>query len=129
MNQLYLTILFPLIGFVLLAFSRGRWSENFSAAIGVGSIALSFMVAANIIFSLFQQGALHTVEVETLWTWLSVGVLKPAVTLRLDGLSLTMLGVVSGVGFLIHLFAGFANFIVQSIATHLGLFNTNLLGT
>ena len=26
MNMLALTIIFPLIGFVLLAFSRGRWS-------------------------------------------------------------------------------------------------------
>lgn len=31
MNMLALTILLPLIGFVLLAFSRGRWSENLSA--------------------------------------------------------------------------------------------------
>ena len=30
MNMLALTILLPLIGFVLLAFSRGRWSENLS---------------------------------------------------------------------------------------------------
>ena len=36
MNLLYLTFLFPLIGFVLLAFSRGRLSENLSALIGVG---------------------------------------------------------------------------------------------
>ncbi|KJT23554.1 NADH dehydrogenase subunit L, partial [Salmonella enterica subsp. enterica serovar Heidelberg str. RI-11-013374] len=28
MNMLALTIILPLIGFVLLAFSRGRWSEK-----------------------------------------------------------------------------------------------------
>ncbi len=38
MNMLALTILLPLIGFVLLAFSRGRWSENLSAAVGMGSV-------------------------------------------------------------------------------------------
>lgn len=38
MNMLALTIIFPLIGFVLLAFSRGRWSENLSATVGIGSI-------------------------------------------------------------------------------------------
>ena len=38
MNMLALTIILPLIGFVLLAFSRGRWSENVSAIIGVGSV-------------------------------------------------------------------------------------------
>lgn len=38
MNMLALTIILPLIGFVLLAFSRGRWSENVSAIVGVGSV-------------------------------------------------------------------------------------------
>lgn len=29
MNLLPLTFLFPLVGFLLLSFSRGRWSETF----------------------------------------------------------------------------------------------------
>src|SRR5690606_1941205 len=41
----------------------------------------------------------------TLWTWVDTGGFNPHFTLYLDGLSLTMLGVVTGVGFLIHLFA------------------------
>lgn len=44
MNLLYLTILFPLIGFLLLAFSRGRWSENLSATVGMGSVGLAALV-------------------------------------------------------------------------------------
>jgi hypothetical protein len=40
-----------------------------------------------------------------LWTWMAVGDFRPAFGLHLDGLSLTMLGVITGVGFLIHLFA------------------------
>ena len=46
MNMLALTIIFPLIGFVLLAFSRGRWSENLSATVGIGSIGLAALVTA-----------------------------------------------------------------------------------
>ena len=34
MNLIFLTFVFPLIGFLLLSFSRGRWSENLSALIG-----------------------------------------------------------------------------------------------
>ena len=105
MSYLYLTILFPLVGFLLLALSRGRWSENISAAIGVGSIALSFIVATVVSLNLLQQGTLHPVYVQSLWNWLHIGNFSPVVALRLDGLSLTMMGVVSGVGFLIHLFA------------------------
>lgn len=46
MNMLALTIILPLIGFVLLAFSRGRWSENVSAIVGVGSVGLAALVTA-----------------------------------------------------------------------------------
>ena len=46
MNMLALTILLPLIGFVLLAFSRGRWSENLSATVGMGSVGLAALVTA-----------------------------------------------------------------------------------
>jgi len=105
MSYLYLTILFPLVGFLLLAVSRGRWSENISAAIGVGSIALSFAVAISASANLLLQDETQRVYVQTLWNWLHIGNLSPQVALRLDGLSLTMLGVVSGVGLLIHLFA------------------------
>jgi len=105
MNHLYLTILFPIIGFVLLAFSRGRLPEKISAIIGVGAIGLSALVAAKVGFYFAQQSTLDGIYIEPLWTWVSVGDFAPTLTLRLDGLSLTMLGVVTGVGFLIHLFA------------------------
>lgn len=105
MSYLYLTILFPLVGFLLLALSRGRWSENFSATIGVGSIALSFIVAAFVSFNLSEHGTPPAVYVQPLWSWLQVGNFSPTIALRLDGLSITMLGVVTGVGFLIHVFA------------------------
>ncbi|WP_368902744.1 NADH-quinone oxidoreductase subunit L, partial [Proteus mirabilis] len=44
-------------------------------------------------------------EVLTLWTWMSAGNFTIPFTLVLDGLSLTMLGVITGVGFLIHMYA------------------------
>jgi NADH-quinone oxidoreductase subunit L len=73
MSHLYLTILFPLIGFLLLALSRGRWPENISATIGVGSIAMSFIVAVSVGYTLLTQPTLDGVYVQSLWTWLSVG--------------------------------------------------------
>ena len=42
---------------------------------------------------------------QMLWTWMSVGNFTIPFSLSLDGLSLTMLGVVTGVGFLIHVYA------------------------
>lgn len=105
MNILFLTLLFPLAGFLLLAFSRGRWPESLAALVGVGSVGLSALVSGWIIV-LACTGALQDgVYTQLLWQWVAVGEFTPSLTLYLDGLSLTMLGVVTGVGFLIHLFA------------------------
>ncbi|OMQ24689.1 NADH-quinone oxidoreductase subunit L [Serratia oryzae] len=106
MNLLYLTILLPLIGFLLLAFSRGRWSENTAATVGVGSIGLAALVTLYVAIDFLGQrvAGLQLFE-QSLWNWMTVGDFNVGVTLVLDGLSLTMLSVVTGVGFLIHMFA------------------------
>ncbi|MGL4352061.1 MAG: proton-conducting transporter membrane subunit, partial [Plesiomonas shigelloides] len=104
MSLLFLTILLPLLGYLLLAFSAGRWSENTSALIGVGSVGLSALLTVYIGYDFL---ALHPQNTYTqpLWTWMAVGDLQVNLSLYLDGLSLTMLSVVTGVGFFIHLFA------------------------
>ena len=116
MSLLYLTIVFPLIGFILLAGLRDQISEKMAAIIGVGSMGLSALTAAYVAidFLSYTNGYFHQI----LWTWLSIGDFAPNFGLQLDGLSLIMLGMVTGVGFLIHLFAswymrgeeGFARF-------------------
>ncbi|WP_213989794.1 NADH-quinone oxidoreductase subunit L [Sodalis sp. dw_96] len=106
MNLLYLTILFPLLGYLLLAFSRGRWGENASAFVGVGTILLAALTTLWVAIDFLGTRSGDTaVFNQPLWTWMSVDNFNIAVTLSLDGLSLTMLSVVTGVGFLIHLFA------------------------
>ena len=99
MSFLYLTFLAPLAGFLLLAFSRGRLGENAAAIIGAGSVGVSTLVTA---LAAAQFSAPVT---QVLWTWMHIGDFAPRFALYLDGLSLTMLGVVTGVGFLIHVFA------------------------
>ena len=105
MNLLFLTCVFPLLGWFVLAFSRGRFSENLSALIGVGSVGLSALTAAWVMLQFSLNPPEAGVYSQVLWQWMSVGGFTPSFTLYLDGLSLTMLGVVTGVGFLIHLFA------------------------
>jgi NADH-quinone oxidoreductase subunit L len=104
MNQLYLTILFPLIGFLILVSARQRLSENVAAFVGVGSVGLAALVAAWAGYDFLHQPT-REAFVQPLWTWVKVDGFAPAFNLHLDGLSLTMLGVITGVGFLIHLFA------------------------
>jgi len=103
MSYLYLTILFPLIGFILLAAGRDKLSENVAALIGVGSVGLSALVALYAGIEFVQADG--TAYNQYLWTWFNVGDFSTTFGLHLDGLSLLMMGMVTGVGFLIHIFA------------------------
>lgn len=105
MSLLYLTFLFPLLGWLVLAFSLGRLGERTSALIGVGSIGLSALTTLWVGIDFLNTMPAGGVYTQTLWQWISVGSFSPSFRLALDGLSLTMLGVVTGVGFFIHLFA------------------------
>jgi NADH-quinone oxidoreductase subunit L len=103
MNLLALTIVFPLAGSLALSFFP-RMPDRAAATIGAGSVGLSALVSALLIYTFVTgDGAAYT---QTLWTWVSVGNFTPAFALYFDGLAATMLGVITGVGFLIHLFAG-----------------------
>lgn len=105
MSVLFLTFLFPLVGFLILASLRDRLSENAAAVVGVGSMGLSALTALVAGLDFLNTVPLGGYYHSILWTWFRVGEFAPAFGLQLDGLSLTMTGVVTGVGFFIHLFA------------------------
>lgn len=105
MSLLYLTFVFPLLGWLVLAFSLGRFGERTSALIGAGSIGLSALTTLWVGIDFLSNPPEGGVYIQRLWQWMAVGNFTPSFSLALDGLSLTMLGVVTGVGFFIHLFA------------------------
>ena len=118
MSLLFLTFVFPLIGFILLAGLRDKISEKVAALIGVGSMALSAATALYVIADFLLNTPAGGVYNQHLWTWFQIADWSLNFGLQLDGLSLVMLGMVTGVGFLIHVFAswymrgeeGFARF-------------------
>ncbi len=97
-----LTFLLPLAGTLILSLSNGRLGERASATVGVTSMGLSAIVTVLIALQYIAEPHAYGV---TLWRWISVEDFQPSIGLALDGLSLTMLGIITGVGFLIHLFA------------------------
>lgn len=101
-----LTFILPLAGTLILAFSGGRFGYRASAFIGVGSVGLAALVTALLTLG-FVNGTVNAGQPQnvTLWTWVSVGEFQPTIGLALDGLSVTMLGIITDIGFLIHLFA------------------------
>ncbi|OMH36132.1 NADH-quinone oxidoreductase subunit L [Motiliproteus sp. MSK22-1] len=104
LKLLWLIPALPLFSSIILILTQGKLSKNRVAFFGVGSVGLSALITIScaISFSLAPEGSVYS---QTLWQWIDVVGLQPAVTLYLDGLSLVMALVVTCIGFLIHLYA------------------------
>ena len=72
-------------------------------ALGVGSVGAAALMSLLVGTAFLDSGA--RAHSQHLWTWIDIAGFTPGVTLYLDGLSVVMLGVITGVGFLIHLYA------------------------
>jgi NADH-quinone oxidoreductase subunit L len=105
LKLLWLVPALPFAGFCMLAIFAGRLSRLGAALIGVGAAALSALVALAVGVSFVSAPPPDNAFHQTLWTWMDVGGFTPAIGLHLDALSLTMMLVVTVVGFLIHLYA------------------------
>jgi NADH-quinone oxidoreductase subunit L len=103
MNLLASLPLYPLLSFLVLISFGKRLSWAIASWISVGSMGLSALCS----LLLFAQLSTSEVNVITshLWQWFSIGSAKVNVSFYLDALSAVMILVVTGVGFLIHLFA------------------------
>ncbi len=105
-DLIWLLPTFPLLGFLSLVLSSGNLPKKVVGVIGAGSIGLSFLTAATIAYQFLGSGETHLVI--EMWTWMAVGDFTPGFTFYLDGLSVVMMLIITGVGFLIHLYsAGF----------------------
>ncbi|WWO95625.1 MAG: NADH-quinone oxidoreductase subunit L [Candidatus Dasytiphilus stammeri] len=103
MILLILPIFFPFLGFLLLAFSGGRWNNQFSALVSTICIGSAFLVTMWMGINFFQY---KPVEYHfTLWNWISIKYFIVKFNLSLDVLSLTMLTIVTGIGLIINIFS------------------------
>ncbi|MEE4192166.1 MAG: NADH-quinone oxidoreductase subunit L [Halieaceae bacterium] len=99
-DLLWLIPALPLASATLLIFGSQWWGPRSVAALGVGSVAAAGVCVLLTILS-WQGAPLQ----QTLWTWIAVGELSAGVSFYIDGLTLVMLSVITGVGFLIHLYS------------------------
>ena len=103
MDWLWLIPALPLAGFLALFVTEGRLPKAAVALIGAGSVGLAALVSLIVGMRFLEAGGAPYAQ--TLWLWMDAGGFAPAIRLYLDGLSLVMVGVITGVGFLIHLYA------------------------
>ncbi len=96
---------FPLLGFLVIGLGERWLSKKAVSIIGPGMVAASFGAALSIFFELFSLPAANRSAVYSLFTWMEAGNFKVDVSFLIDPLSLVMTLVVTGVGFLIHLYS------------------------
>ena len=104
-------VLFPLLGFLILGVFGSRIkNERIIGILGSGTIGASFALAAWIFFSLMGMEADERRHIIELFTWISsftgnADSLSASVGFQVDQLSILMTLIVTGVGFLIHVYS------------------------
>jgi NADH-quinone oxidoreductase subunit L len=97
----WVCLLAPLAGAVAIALFGTRISRRGAGYLASASVLASFAAAVIAFVGLLGEGEHHRSHASTAWSWLTAGSLDFGLRILLDPLSVFMMLVVSGVGFLI----------------------------
>lgn len=100
--MLLLIVALPLIGSLITAANRNRWNEGTLARVASAAVAGAFLAT---LIALVQQGGAAGVLRFPLVTWGPIGGMEVGLGLLGDSVSLWWSLVVTGVGFLIHVYS------------------------
>lgn len=112
----YLIPLLPLVGFVIIGLFGKRLSKILVSVIGCGAVLGAFAIAVGVFFEL--TGKIEKSVTIDLFSWITAGKLSVPFSFLIDPLSSLFLLIITGVGFLIHVYSagymshdeGFARF-------------------
>ncbi|MCB0155166.1 MAG: hypothetical protein KDF65_10255, partial [Anaerolineae bacterium] len=102
-NLIWLVIALPLVGVLFNGLLGRRLGRGVVSIVGPLVVLAAFLVGVVAFFEFSGQGE-EAITVP-LWNWVTIGNLDIAINLLVDPLSLMMVLVVTGVGFLIHVYA------------------------
>src|SRR6185503_3516874 len=102
---LWLLPALPFLGAAVLGLFASRLPRRAVSVIGPGTVGLAAVVTAVSAARFFGSPPAGGAATQVVWTWLSSGGLAPRVAFTLDPLSLVMISVITGAGFLIHLYS------------------------
>ncbi len=105
LDHLWLIPALPLAGAALNGLFWKHMPKAAVSAIAVGSVVASFALAVKLAAEFVRLGAGQIPWVQPYFTWIAAGTFSAEFALQVDQLTLVMLGVVTGVGSLIHIYA------------------------
>ncbi len=105
-DYLYLIPLLPLLGFIINGLLLGKLSKPVVTIIACGSVLTSFVISVFSFLELTNLAPASRILEQTLFTWIKSGNnFEVSFGYMLDPLSAIMILVVTGVGFLIHVYS------------------------
>jgi NADH-quinone oxidoreductase subunit L len=106
LDHLWIIPLLPLLGSAINGLLGWKWQKSMVNSVALGATGLSFLCALEAVREfLAYYDANHTPFVKQFFDWIAAGNFRAGFDLQLDHLTVVMLLVVTGVGFLIHIYS------------------------
>ena len=105
LDHLWIIPLLPLLGSAINGLLGGKWSNKIVNSVALGATGLSFAFAIEAVREFMQLSPEQIPWVQKYFTWIAAGNFRAGFDLQIDQLTVVMLMVVTGVGFLIHIYS------------------------
>jgi NADH-quinone oxidoreductase subunit L len=103
LEYLWIVPLLPLLGSAVNGLFGAKWPNKIANSVAIGSTGLSFLAAIEAVREFFESG--QTLFHKEFFTWIAAGNFRAGFDLQMDQLTVVMVLVVTGVGWLIHIYA------------------------
>jgi NADH-quinone oxidoreductase subunit L len=103
LEYLWLVPLLPLVGSAVNGIFGAKWANKIVNGVAIGSTGLSFLCALEAVREFFDSG--QVLFRKEFFTWIAAGNFRAGFDLQMDQLTVVMVLVVTGVGWLIHIYA------------------------
>jgi NADH-quinone oxidoreductase subunit L len=105
LDHLWIIPLLPLLGSAVNGLLGGKWPNKIVNSVALGATGLSFLASVKAVREFTQLSPEQIPWVQKYFTWIAAGTFRAGFDLQIDQLTVVMLMVVTGVGFLIHIYS------------------------
>ncbi|MGH9744156.1 MAG: NADH-quinone oxidoreductase subunit L, partial [Candidatus Acidiferrum sp.] len=106
LDHLWISPLLPLLGSAINGLLGGKWPNKIVNSVALGSTGLSFLCAVEAVREFLSLPADRLpFPPQHYFDWIVAGTFRAGFDLQIDQLTVVMLMVVTGVGFLIHIYS------------------------
>jgi NADH-quinone oxidoreductase subunit L len=105
LNYLWIIPALPLLGSAINGLFGAKWPNKIINSVAVGSTGLSFLAALEAVREFTHLAPENIPWVQQYFTWIIAGDFRSGFDLQIDHLTVVMLLVVTGVGWLIHIYS------------------------